>query len=168
MDSDDLRSTFKDAPSSTGPEIDAQARAWLARMGVEVSAGSGDAVVLTAIYSDEDGALHAYAVPASGFDAQAHADLAAVHKSAFEHFFTADLSAEQYAGALRMSGGASDEPDVFEELIDEVREEFEDAEVDCDFDALIESCGSWRRFEVSSGQTLSGPISHLYAVNKCM
>lgn len=166
MELDRLRSLIDGAPDSTHPEIDPQARAWLSSADLDVTVGDGDPVVLIALAVDEDMAVHVYAVPTETLDAQAHTELAAVHRAAFEHFFMSDLEPAQFAGALRILGGRSDEPDVFEELIEEVEGEGEAD--DLPLDAIRSSVGTWIDLELASGGSLRGPVSHVYAATLCM
>ena len=166
MDLDRLRNLIDGCPESSHPEIDAQARAWLRSADLEVSFGDGAPLVLVALAVDEDSDVHVYAIPAEALDDRAHADLAAVHRAAFEHFFMSDLEPTQFAGALRLLGGRSDEPDVFEELVEEIEGEGE-AE-DLPLSAIRETLGSWNELSVTSGDALRGPISHFYAATLCM
>lgn len=166
MDLDRLRTLIDSSPESSHPEVDPQAREWLRSADLEVNVGDGDPVVLVALAVDEDMAVHVYALPAETLDARAHADLAAVHRAAFEHFFMSDLEPAQFAGALRILGGRSDEPDVFEELVEEVEGEGE-AE-DLPLDAIREALGSWNESVVASGTPLRGPVSHFYAATLSM
>lgn len=166
MELDRLRSLINDAPDSSHPEVDAQARAWLSSADLEVTIGDGEPVVLVALAVDEDAAVHVYAVPGEALDAQAHTQLAAVHRAAFEHFFMSNLEPAQFAGALRILGGRSDDPDVFEELIEEVEGEGEAD--DLPLDAIRSSVGTWNDLEIVSGGSLRGPVSHFYAATLCM
>ncbi len=166
MELDRLRSLIDDAPDSSHPEDDPEARAWLRTADLDVTVGDGDPVVLVALVVDEDMAVHVYAVPGEALDAKAHTDLAAVHRAAFEHFFMSDLEPAQFAGALRILGGRSNEPDVFEELIEEVEGEGEAD--DLPLDAIRSSAGTWNDLQVASGGSLRGPVSHFYAATLCM
>ncbi len=159
-----MRTLIKSTPGPTGSEIDAQAREWLGKAGFELSSGDGDPVVLVVFGRDDDGDIGVFALPSEQVDEQAHADLAAVNRAFFEFHFGADLKPEQFAGALRICGGTTDEADVFEEQVDEYRDDLGDLDVD----ALIESAGSWEEHRVDSGAELSGPISHVYSANLCM
>lgn len=167
MDLDDLRDLIHTTPGPTGPEIDAQARAWLGKFGLQLQTGGGDPVVLIVLAVDEDGDFKAFGVPGKLVDAQAHRDLAALNRAAFEFFFTADLRPDQFAGALRICGGTTEEPDVFEDQIQSTQEEA-DEDVDIDYDALRKSAGSWNEFRLASGANLPGPISHVYSATLCM
>ncbi len=166
MELDRLRSLIDGAPDSSHPELDPQARAWLSSADLEVTVGDGEPVVLVALAVDEDMAVHVYAIPGESLDVQAHSELAAVHRAAFEHFFMSDLEPAQFAGALRILGGRSEEPDVFEELIEEVEGEGE-AE-DLPLDAIRASAGTWNALQLVSGAALRGPVSHFYAATLCM
>ena len=166
MDLDRLRSLIRDIPGPTHPEIDPQARAWLASADLDVQFGDGEPVVLLAMAVDEQMAVNVYAVPAEIFDERAHRELAAVHGAAFEFFFMSDLMPEQFAGALRFCGGTSDEPDVFEDQVAEVEEEGEADDIDVE--AIRGTVGTWNAFAVQSGQTLRGPVSHVYAATLSM
>ena len=161
-----LRSLIDTTPDPTHPEIDDQARAWLASAGLDVQVSDGGPVVLLAFAVDEDADIRVFAVPGERFDARAHEDLAAVHRAAFEFFFMSDLTPEQFAGALRFCGGASEEPDVWEDQVAEVEE---DGEVTgLDVETIRGTVGTWNAFRVHSGDTLRGPISHVYATTLCM
>jgi hypothetical protein len=164
MDHDAMRTLIKTTPGPTAPDIDAQAREWLGKAGFELISGDGDPVVLVVFGRDEDSDIGVYALPASGVDAQAHEDLAKVNGAFFAFHFGVDLKPEQFAGALRICGGTTDEPDVFEEQLDDVRDDLEGVDVD----ALLAAAGSWEDHRVDSGATLSGPISHVYSANLCM
>lgn len=170
MKLEQLRNFIDSKPGPTGPEIDAQARAWLAAHEYEVehTEGDGSPIVLIVFGVDENPDPSVFALPGSMLDEQAHRDLAAVHGAYFEWFFSADLRPEQYAGAFRFCGGASEEPDVFEDQITEIRPDAEDAGVEIDFDGIQASVGSWNAHRVERGGALPGPISHVYVANLCM
>ncbi|MBX3183530.1 MAG: hypothetical protein KIT72_02795 [Polyangiaceae bacterium] len=162
-----LRSFINSAPGLTDTDIDPRAREWLATIGFTVTSGpaEGEAVVLAVLGVDEDREARVFALPATLLDEQAHRDLAAVHGRFFQWFFGADLAPEHFAGAFRFLGGTSTEPDIFAELIEEMREE----EVEgIDLDALLETAGSWNQYRLTSEATLSGPITHVYVANLCM
>lgn len=164
MKLDTMRTLIKTTPGPTAPDIDTRAREWLAKAGFELTSGAGDPVVLVVFGRDEDADIQVYALPASSVDEQAHDDLAKVSGAFFEFYFAADLKPEQFAGALRICGGATDESDVFEEQLDEVRDELDGVDVE----ALLAAAGSWQEHRVTSGATLAGPISHVYSANLCM
>lgn len=164
MEHDLMRTLIKTTPGPTAPDLDAQARAWLGKAGFELTSGDGDPVVLVVFGRDYDADISVYALPASGVDEQAHADLAKVNRAFFEFHFAVDLQPQQFAGALRICGGATDEPDVFAEQLDDVRGDLDGVDVD----ALLAAAGSWAPYRVKSGATLSGPISHVYSANLCM
>jgi len=166
MELEQLRHFIDSAPCSTEPDMDTRARAWLASLELEFRFGEGDPVVLVAVAVDEDADVRLYALPAEQVDAQAHRDLAAVHQSAFEFFFASDLEPPQFAGALRICGGMSEEPDVFEDQVEEVAQQVEDAGTD--LGAIRASVGTWTAYEVVAGQEVRGPIGHVYAATLCM
>ena len=168
MKLEDLRTLIRSTPGPTGPEIDAQARAWLGSHGFELAPGDGDPVALVVFAVDADADFMAFALPRHVLDEQAHRDLAALHRAAFEHFFTADLAPEQFAGALRICGGTTSEPDVFDDQIEDLRAEIEDQGIELDYDALRRTAGTWNEYRISSGATLPGPISHVYSATLCM
>src|SRR5690242_16130921 len=115
MNFDAMRTLIKTSPGPTAPDIDEQARAWLGKAGFQLASGDGEPVVLVVFGRDEEGDVGVYALPSSGVDPQVHEDLANVNRAFFEFHFAADLRPEQFAGALRICGGTTDEPDVFEE-----------------------------------------------------
>jgi hypothetical protein len=164
MELDTMRTLIHSTPGPTAPDIDAQAREWLGKAGFQLTSGDGDPVVLVVFGRDYDSDIFVYALPASGVDEQAHEDLAKVTGAFFEFHFGADLKPEQFAGALRICGGTTDEPDVFEEQLDDVRGDLDGVDVD----ALLAAAGSWEVHRVDDGATLSGPISHVYSANLCM
>lgn len=166
MELDQLRDFIDSAPSSAEPDLDTRARAWLASLEVEFRFGEGDPVVLVAVAVDEDADVRLYALPAEQVDAKAHHDLAAVHQSGFEFFFASDLEPQQFAGALRICGGMCEEPDVFEEQVEEVAQQVEDAGTD--LGAIRASVGTWLACELAAGQEVRGPIHHVYAVTVSM
>lgn len=159
-----MRTLIKTTPGPTAPDVDAQAREWLGKAGFQLTSGDGDPVVLVVFGRDDAGDIGVYALPASGVDEQAHGDLAKVNMAFFEFHFAVDLRPEQFAGALRICGGTTDEPDVFEEQLDDVRADLDGVDVD----ALLAAAGSWQAHRVDNGATLSGPISHVYSANLCM
>ncbi len=111
----------------------------------------GEAVVLAVLGVDEDREARVFALPAALLDEQAHRDLAEVHGRFFQWYFGADLAPEHFAGAFRFLGGTSTEPDIFAELIEEMRDEVEGL----DLDALLETAGSWNQYSLTSEATLS-------------
>ena len=126
MELDALRTLIRTTPGPMAPDIDAKARAWLASADMEIATGDGDPIVLFVLAVDEDAGFHAYALPGALVDEAAHRDLAALHRAAFEHHFTADLEPRQFAGAFRVCGGTTMEPDVFADQIEDLRDEVED------------------------------------------
>ncbi len=163
MKLDTMRTLIETTPGPTAPDIDTGAREWLGEAGFVLESGDGDPVVLVVFGRDYDSDIFVYALPASSLDEQAHDDLARVTRAFFAFHFAADLKPEQFAGALRICGGTTDEPDVFEEQLDDVRAELDGVDVD----ALLASAGSWAAHRVKSGAML-GPISHVYSANLCM
>lgn len=161
---------FLDAHPATsgGDDYDATIRAWLATGEIEVEAGDGPPCTIVVTLVDYDGALHAYAIPNTQLDDQAHRDLDAVSGACFEWHFNGDLAPEQFAGAFRLFGGPTDELDVFEEQIEELREEMEDDAPDMDWDALRASAGSWNQYAIEPGATLPGPITRSYTARIAM
>lgn len=139
-------------------------RRWSHRSKWRDAVATPEPVVLVVFGKDYDSDIQVYALPGASVDEQAHADLAEVSRAFFEYHFAVDLQPEQFAGALRICGGATDEPDVFEEQLDEVRGELDGVDVD----ALLAAAGSWAPHRVRSGATLAGPISHVYSANLCM
>lgn len=168
MDLDALRTLINTTPGPTAPDIDGHARAWLASAGMEITTGDGDPVVLFVLAVDEDLDFRAFALPGALIDEVAHRDLAALHGAAFEHHFTADLEPRQFAGAFRVCGGTTIEPDVFSDQIEDLREEVEGEGEAPDYDALIASAGSWNEYRIASGAALGGPVSHVYSATLCM
>lgn len=168
MKLEDLRTLVRTAPGPTHPEIDPQARAWLATHGMQLEPGEGEPVVLVVLVIDEKMDFSVFAVPAASLDEQAHRDLAALHRAAFEFHFTADLRPEQFAGAFRICGGTTTEPDVFADQIEDLREEVSDEGVEVDFEALLGTAGSWNEHRLTNGAKLPGPITHVYAATLCM
>ena len=78
------------------------------------------------------------------------------------------LSGKFISETVGFCGGASEEPDVFEDQITEIRPDAEDAGVEIDFDGIQASVGSWNAHRVERGGALPGPISHVYVANLCM
>lgn len=170
MELEKLRSFIDATPGPSDTRIDDKARAWLASVGLEVEPGqaNGSPVVVVALAVDEDADVRVFAIPGGEIDEAAHAELAAVNGAAFEHHFTADLEPRQFAGAFRICGLTSEEPDVFQDQIDDLRDEVEDDGVSIDFDALVEAAGAWTRYRIDGGATLTGPITHVYSATLCM
>lgn len=161
-----LRDLIDTTPGPTDSEIDPKARAWLAGYGTNLESGTEPAV-LVVLAVDEDSDISIFAIPADAVDAAAHTQLAAVSRAAFEWHFTADLMPEQHPGALRILSGASKEPELIGELIEDLRDEFEDSIDEATLAALTGSAGSWNAFRVQDGSTV-GSISHVYSANLCM
>jgi hypothetical protein len=163
-----LRTLIETTPGPTGPEIDAQARAWLAASGMNVEPGEGDPVVLIVLAVDEDMDFSAFAVPAASLDVAAYLELAEVNRAGFEFHFTGDLAPEQFAGAFRLCGCTTTEPDVFADQIDTLREEVDEQIEGVDYEALLAAAGSWIPYRLTDGARLSGPISHVYSATLSM
>lgn len=170
MDLDGLNHFMQTVPArQEGTDYDAALRSWLAAGEIEVGAGDGPPCTLIVMMIDADGGVSAFAVPNTMLDAQAHEDLAAVTGAGFQYyFFNADLAPEQFAGAFRLCGGASEEPDLFEEQIEELRAEMDDEAPDMDWDALAKTAGAWNEHRLESGAKLPGPITHCYTARLSM
>ena len=162
MSFDEIKRMFESAPTGANAgELDAAARGWLVELGLGAERSEAPACTLVALMVDEDIAIEVFALPNDVLGDDAHADLAAVSGSGFAWHFNADLAPEQFAGAFRIYGGISSEHDVFEDQIEELREEMGDEAPDLDWDALLKSAGSWNEYRVQSDTTL-GPITRLY------
>ncbi len=168
MGLDEMRQFMDAAPATGDDDFDAKVRGWLATDGTDVEAGDGPPCTVIAVMIDEDGECSTFALPQEVLDEAAHRDLAAVHDAAFEWHFNADLTPDQFAGAFRICGGVSHEPDVFQDQVDELREEMDDEAPDMDWDSLLESVGSWNQYRITSGGRLPGPVAHLYKARLCM
>lgn len=166
MDLDQLRNLIDETPGPTHPELDAQARAWLESYGTKFEKG-GDPVTLVVLAVDEDADARVFAVPASELDETAHAQLAAVTGCAFEWHFSADLEPAQHPGALRLLSGSAQEPELIGELIEDLRDEFEDELDEATLETLTQNAGSWSGFAVGNGAAV-GPITHVYSATLCM
>lgn len=166
MELDDLRDLIDNTPGPTHPEIDAQARAWLEGYGTTFKPGS-DSVALVVLAVDEDSDIRVFAVPSAELDEAAHAQLAAVSGCAFEWHFAADLEPAQHPGALRLLSGSAEEPELIGELIEDLRDEFEEDLDEATLETLTQNAGSWSGYRVTDGSSV-GTISHVYSATLCM
>lgn len=163
MDFDEQNAFLENAPTAgEAGDFDHRVRAWLETGGLHVTAGTGPACTIVAVMEHELGEILVFALPAEALDESAHRDLAAVSGSGFAWHFNADIEVSAYAGAFRVFGGRSDELDVFEEQVEELREEMGDDAPSMDYDALLASAGSWLPHQLKTNATLPGPVAHCY------
>ncbi len=166
MDFDQISDFMERSPATTEPELDARARAWLASAGIDVEAGDAEPVTLVVVNDHRDCDPSVFALPQSMLGDQGHQDLERIDGHSFEHNFGIDLEPDRFVGALRIFGGIcpEDEKDVFEEQIDDVRD---DLDASVDIDALYASAGAWEPYTVRPGAKLTGPVTRLYTATIC-
>lgn len=171
----DLRDFIRGAPQR-GDDDAAYRKAiveWLASASFDPggfeSEATGEPITLIVMADDSAADFVAYAVPDSQIEDWLREGLESIDDSCFEQHFTADLSDDQWLGALWfLSLTYAENEDDIEDFFEGPIEEMQASDMDVDLDALKARAGAWQIYALRNGAGLNRPISHCYTVNLAM